>query len=249
MFIWGDNVINVAVCEDEALFRDKLAGLIKEYFELLGAEYSLNVYKKGEELLKVNHDEYSILCLDVEIKDGMNGIELAKEIRKKNSTSQIIFITSHQEEAYKAFEVEAFRYLLKPVQKEVLFQTLDAMMQKIKKMQKQRIIFKSGQKFVQLHISEVIYIETVGRKLRVVTLKKDYLSDNKLREVEDQLNNEDFFRVHKSYIVHLAFVKEHDNNSIIMQNGDQVFISRLKLISFKKKFVAYLRKEKGGGNG
>ncbi len=236
-------MFKVGLCEDEKIFRDQLTELVKQYFDAKGEKYAIDTYEKGEQLLEVEHTCYSIMFLDVEIKNGMNGLELAKKLRELNHTSFIVFITSHQEEAYKAFEVDAFRYLIKPVQKEKLFEVLDILIQKIKALRNQIVILKTGQNLVKLHMSEILYIETVERKVKICTLKKDYIADNKISELDAQLIENDFFRVHKSYLVNMAYIKEHTHTEVTMQNGIQIFISRLKLASFKKQFVMYLRRK------
>ena len=173
----------------------------------------------------------------------MSGLDVAQSIRRNKVASDIIFITSHQEEAYRAFEVNAFRYLLKPVKREVLFKTMDLIMRKREEREKRLMVLNLGQKYFQIACDSIIYFETVDRKLRVYTTKKTYMVDNKINEVDKMLADKNFFRVHKSYLINLSYVQEHDQTTVTMLNGDVVYISRLKLKAFKEKFVTFLRKE------
>lgn len=235
-------MIKIAICEDEKIFSEMLYKLLEEYLKLKGKDYLIDCYNKGEDLLQSDYDRYDIFCLDVEIRGGMSGIEVAKKIRGDNYRSEIIFTTSHKEEAYKAFEVNTLRYLLKPVQKEMLEGALDLALLKMKERESQVLVLSQGQKFIQIPHADILYFETIDRKIKVNTMKKSYIVDNKINDLEKQLSERYFFRVHKSYLVNLAYVKEHDQTTIIMQNGNAVYISRLKLKAFKERFVAYLRR-------
>lgn len=236
-------MIKIAICEDEKLFRDKLIQLLDDYFDGKKLEYRIDDFARGEDLLKGEIGEYNLFCLDVEIKDGMDGIQIAKQIRLTDRKSEIIFMTSHQEDAYRAFEVEAFRYLIKPIQKEVLGQALDLFLERKEEKEDKYLILNQGQKFIQIPLVDILYFETLDRKLKVNTFKKSYIVDNKINELDKQLEDRYFFRVHKSYLINLMYVSEHDQTTVTMQNNDVVFISRLKLKAFKEKYVAYLRRK------
>lgn len=238
-------MIRIAICEDEKIFRDHLIRLLKGYFEERKIEYAIDDFLRGEDLLKVPLNQYDIFCLDVAIQDGMSGIETAKEIREKTHTSDIIFTTSHQEEAYKAFEVNTLRYLLKPIQKDELEQTLDLALKRKEERESQFLVLNQGQKFIQIPLIDIVYFETQDRKIKVNTMKKPYIVDNKINELEKQLVDRNFFRIHKSYLINMVYIREHDQSTVTMQNGDVVYISRLKLKSFKEKFSAFLRRERG----
>ncbi len=236
-------MFKVAICEDELYFSEQIGALLDEYFGMKGINYQIDYFESGEELMKANLSEYQVICLDVDLNSAMSGLDVAQLIRRNKVASDIIFITSHQEEAYRAFEVNAFRYLLKPVKRDVLFKTMDLIMRKREEREKRLIVLNLGQKYFQIACDSIIYFETVDRKLRVYTTKKTYMVDNKINEVDKMLADKNFFRVHKSYLINLSYVQEHDQTTVTMLNGDVVYISRLKLKAFKEKFVSFLRKE------
>lgn len=238
----GEQMIKVAVCEDEKVFRDHLINLLEEYFKAKKIEYFIDDFVRGEDLLKVNIKEYDVFCLDVAIQDGMSGIDIARKIREQTHTSEIIFTTSHQEEAYKAFEVNTLRYLLKPVQRTELSETMDLVLKRREERENQFLVLNQGQKHIQIPLIDILYFETLDRKLRVITVQKEYVVDNKINVLDKELSDRNFFRIHKSYLIHLKYIREHDQTTVTMQNGDVVYISRLKLKAFKEKFMAYLRR-------
>lgn len=242
-------MLKIAVCDDESFFREQAGAALEEYSRQRGTEFQIEYFSSGEELLQANCSEYGLFCLDVEMKDGMSGLEVAQTLRRNRIFSEIIFVTNHQEEAYRAFEVSALRYLLKPIKQEQLFRTMDLIMKRREERERRLIVLNQGQRFLQVVCDNIIYCETIDRKLQVYTTQKTYLVDNKINEVDKQLANRNFFRVHKSYLINLAYVQEHDQTTVTMLNGDVVYVSRLKLKAFKESFLAYLRKEHKLGAG
>ena len=235
-------MLKIAVCDDESYFREQAGGVLEEYAKQRGKDFQIEYFTSGEELLQANCSEYGMFCLDVEMS-GMSGLEVAQTLRRNRIFAEVIFVTNHQEEAYRAFEVSALRYLLKPVKEEQLFRTMDLIMKRREERERRLIVLNQGQKFLQVICDNIIYCETVDRKLKVHTTQKTYLVDNKINEVDKQLADRNFFRVHKSYLINLAFVQEHDQTTVTMLNGDVVYVSRLKLKAFKESFLAFLRKE------
>lgn len=236
-------MFRVFVCDDEESFRNDLRGLLEEYLKSCIKQYEIQYFSSAEEVLQANYEQCDVFCLDVELADGMNGIELAKKIRQKNYRAFIIFTTSHPENAYCAFEVDTFRYLLKPIQKEQLNKTFELILKRRKEQLSKLITLQQGKRFFRIPYSEILYFETVDRKLRTVTTGKEYILDNKINEVDKMVAEKNFFRIHKSYLINLAYVKEYDQATVTMQNGDVVYMSRLRLKDFKESFRTYLKEE------
>ncbi|MHC1749953.1 MAG: LytR/AlgR family response regulator transcription factor [Cellulosilyticaceae bacterium] len=236
-------MFKIAVCEDEKIFQEYMIRLLEEYFEDVNKTFKVDRYSNGEALLSTNHTCYDIVFLDVEMYGYMDGITVARQLRKTGNHSQIIFITSHQEEAYKAFEVEAFRYLLKPINKKLLYETMGLLLQKCNMVEKEYIVFNHGKDLIRLNQEEVVYIETEKRRLKVCTKEDTYIVDNRINEVAKMLSSEMFFRAHKSYIINLSYIKEYTDDQVKLSNESIFYISRLKVPSFKKAFLDYLKEE------
>lgn len=236
-------MFRVFVCDYEECFCINLREIIEEHLKKCIKQYEIQSFISPDDLLKANYEQCDVFCLDVELNHNMNGIDLAKIIRKKNYSAFIIFITSHPEIAYCAFEVETFGFLLKPIQREEMNRTLDLILRRRKEQLSKIITLQHGKKFFCIPYDEIIYFETVDRKLRTITTRKEYLLDNKINELDKLVVDKNFFRIHKSYLINLAYVKEYDQTTVTMQNGDVVFLSRLRVKEFKEKFRTYLREE------
>ena len=234
--------MKIAICEDEKIFGRFLREEIEKYFLKQKKGVTIEYYQTGNSLKESEYMDYELLFLDVDLQEKEDGITLARTLREQGYEGFIIFLTSHQEEAYKAFEVEAFRYLLKPVEKEVLEKALQDVLFQIEKKQTYRLCLKSGQTILQLRTEDILYIETFERKVKIHTEKKEYIVNEKIKELEVKIRDPYFFRIHKAFLVNFRYIQEHTDTSIVMMNGETLYISRLRLSAFKKAFMDYLLK-------
>ena len=236
-------MLRIFICEDTSLLESQIMKLITQYTELSGNQFEIKKFTSSSELLKDEVNECDLFFLDVKIAKDISGIELAREIRQINDRADIIFTTNEEKFVYSAFEVNALRYLLKPIDRAKFFEAMSCAMKNIKAKYSKTMVCNQGQKYLQLPISEILYFETIDRKLRVVTYQKEYIVDNKINDVDKQMQGKGFFRTHKSYVINMKYVKEYDQSTVVMQNEDSVYISRLRVKEFKESFKNYLKEE------
>ena len=115
--------LRIAVCDDEQHFRDSLVKAFSEYTNEGIKSIEIHEFSSGEDLLSSEND-YDIISLDYKMS-GINGLETARELRRKDVTSKIIFATNYMQFVYEAFEVRAFRFLRKPIKTEQLYKAID----------------------------------------------------------------------------------------------------------------------------
>lgn len=243
---WGIRMIGIGICDTDLIFCEELRKTLQDYFSKQLVKYSITMYSCAWDLLNSNLEEFDLFFLDAVLDNDFDGIELAKIIRQSNQTAEIVYITYRLDKAYQAFEVNTFRYLPKPLKMGILINTLEAFLKKRKEKSSKLIILKQGQKYLKIPYSKILYFETLDRKLKVITTNKTYLVDNKINEIEQRLEDCEFFRIHKSYLVNFAYVKEHDRSSLILLNGDEVYISRLKTKEFKENYQVYIQDQYSG---
>lgn len=156
----------IAVCDDVSLFAEMIRELIDEFFSENEMDYDIDMYCRGEDLLRgLEENTYNMLFLDIELGD-MNGVELAKEIRKYNDEMLISFITSYREFSCSGYKVNAFRYIIK--EKTQLRSFVNECLSSALRLydvknQKRLLKFREEAKFVQ--INEIVYIESNGHDL------------------------------------------------------------------------------------
>ena len=182
---------------------------------------------------------YELILLDIEMR-GINGIETAKELRRLLPDCYIIFITSHDEFALTGYEVAAFRYLIKPVDPQKLTEAIAAVRAELA--DHVTLHVEDGPVEALLRAKDIYYIEAQDKRVRVV-LKNTAFSDRRgIDEVAQALEGEDFFRVHRSYLINLRYVGRIDKNEVQLVSGETIPLSRLRKKAFKNTFQMYIKR-------
>ena len=199
-------------------------------------------FTSGEALLaavKKQTRAYELILLDIEMR-GINGIETAKELRRLLPDCYIIFITSHDEFALTGYEVAAFRYLIKPVDPQKLTEAIAAVRAELA--DHVTLHVEDGPVEALLRAKDIYYIEAQDKRVRVV-LKNTAFSDRRgIDEVAQALEGEDFFRVHRSYLINLRYVGRIDKNEVQLVSGETIPLSRLRKKAFKNTFQMYIKR-------
>lgn len=239
--------MRIAVCEDEDIFRKQIVKEIEEYYHSL--DVVVDSFSSGEELVKKYEKgkqigeipQYDILFLDIEMK-RLDGFETAKAIRTYGGKEILIYLTSHTELAMQGYEVEAFRFLAKPVERKKLWEALGELKKRLRK--GKNIILHTKEEEVCVGVTSIIYVESMKNDVYYHVLEHrntDCLKVYKVREkmvnVEKELLEEGFFRCHRSYLVQLAAVESYNNLELTLTGNVQIPISRGKQKSFREALM------------
>ena len=205
--------MNIAVCDDDKQVLFELEQLLQEYLGKYSVDCTIKIcpFRSSMELLAQieNGRCFDLYLLDI-IMPGLNGIKLAAKIRKADSVSKIVFLTSSSEYAVDSYSVDAFHYLLKPVQKEKLFLVLDKASADFNSTSLQSIVIKSQGTLCKILFRDLVYVEVVGRMLRLQQ-KDGTLTESigTLSQIENLiLSDKRFIKPHRSYIVNMDYVRE-----------------------------------------
>lgn len=230
--------MKIAICDDDWHMQQTLRLFIDQTYQDL--DMLVDGFTSGEALLAAVQKQsqpYQLILLDIEMR-GIDGIETAKRLRKLLPDCYIIFITSHDEFALTGYEVAAFRYLVKPVQPEKLTEAISAVRAELS--DHITLHVEDGPVEALLRVKDIYYIEAQDKRVRVV-LKDTALSDRRgIDEIERALAGEDFFRVHRSYLINFRYVARLDKNEILLVSGEQIPLSRLRKKAFKSAFQTYV---------
>lgn len=232
--------MRIAICDDDWNMQKTLRVFIDQTFQDL--DMLVDGFTSGEALLaavKKQTRAYELILLDIEMR-GINGIETAKELRRLLPDCYIIFITSHDEFALTGYEVAAFRYLIKPVDPQKLTEAIAAVRAELA--DHVTLHVEDGPVEALLRAKDIYYIEAQDKRVRVV-LKNTAFSDRRgIDEVAQALEGEDFFRVHRSYLINLRYVGRIDKNEVQLVSGETIPLSRLRKKAFKNTFQTYIKR-------
>ena len=227
----------LGICDDEAIIWDELQRLYNIYKDSNISDLEIVCFSSGEELIKYDKP-LDILFLDIQMK-GMNGLWTAEKIREKDDSMIIIFLTGYRGFIQEGYKVRAFRYLLKPIKEQEFMQALSEAIKDITKHYKVIVGIDGETSYIKLQ--DIIYVEYIDRCSIVRTRKASYQSYTTLSEWECILNNGDFFRSHKAYIVNLAYIEEI-GKEILMDNGEKVELAIRQTGKIKKACKEYRRR-------
>lgn len=217
--------LKVAVCDDEEKQLTYLRSTLETWSKSRSHLTEVQTFSSAEAFLFAYSEDknFDILLLDIEM-GKMNGIELAKTLRRENSTIQIIFITGYYEYFSDGFDVSALHYLIKPVDAAKLCPVLDRAVHNLAYRQR-AVLLSTADGDEKVSLADIVYVESENVYVLVHTTHGSYRTRAALGKFTQQLD-ETFFKVHRSYVVGLKYIKKITRTEITMANGDVLPISR-----------------------
>ena len=238
--------IRIAICDDEQNIRSYLAALIRRE----DSSCRISEYASAEAYLAAGED-YDLLLLDIELGGGagspgsMDGMALARRLRSLPPDRQplIIFVTGYESYVYQAFDVEAFQYLVKPVDEGRFADVFRRAAEKLSVLEKQRrrtlLVQYAGASRV-IPLENIRYVESRGHKLLLHLKEGTVEYYGKIGELELELGGQ-FARIHKGYLVNLRHVEEYARGQVTLTGGEKLTISKYKYDAFVKQHLRVLR--------
>lgn len=231
--------LHIAVCDDEALERQRIADLVNQIMPEEGLSCRVTSYESGADLLSaIQHGgRFQILLLDV-MMEGLDGMALAAALREKGDHTAIIFISSNLEMALRGYEVEAARYLAKPVDRERLREAL--MFCYRTRLAQKEILLPTASGQSRILPSDLIYAETWERGVRLVLKDGREETGLKISELAAMLPERQFVFCHRTILVNLAFIQSIRYCELELKSGATLPISKYRQSEIRKQLMRYL---------
>ncbi|MCQ2460380.1 MAG: LytTR family DNA-binding domain-containing protein [Ruminococcus sp.] len=220
-------MLNIAICEDEQAYSDRLILLLTEYLEKNAIEFNYKLYTDGKPIIEEITDgkRFDIYFFDIKLEKS-DGINTASLIRRYDSSAAVIFVTSIENRAVEGYSVSAFDYIIKSSLEDRLYSVLDRLFSKRKATM---ISVQSDDGSVSLvSSSDVLYIESDGRGTKVTLLNNSIHSPLAVGKISEMLPQDRFIEIHKSIYVQISKIKRIDTDTIEMINEVTLPVSRRK---------------------
>ena len=237
-------MIHISVCDNEVTVREDIAGILNN----CSKNIEITQFSTGEELLEAKNI-FHIHIIDIEI-DNMSGIDVAKQIRlrekNKRSKSIIIFVTGYREYMEDAFDVNAFHYLVKPIDEKKMSTVFKRALKEAfarHNQEKQYVIVRYNGMQKKVLIKDIYYIESNNKKVVFHMKDGNIETYGKMDDWENELGD-NFYRSHRCYLVNMEKITAYSVDTIDVVGGDSVIMARKKYPDFVK---AYMRYAKDGG--
>ena len=209
-------MIYVAICDDETSMSEHIRSVTSEFFRRKNMETIILRFSSGEELLKYD-GQIDILFLDIQMKN-IDGMETARKLRENKFRGFLIFITVLREMVFQSFEVQAYDYLVKPVEREQFEKTMERLCESMQNAKEAGLLIQRGHESYIISLDDIIFCENL----------------------EARLNNW-FFRCHRSYLINLRHLRSYKNSIAYMDNGGEIPVSRLRSREFSSVILKYMK--------
>lgn len=214
----------IAVCDDSEADRQYILHMVNRWAVSAGHMVHTDMFSSAESFLfhYAEESDYDILLLDIEM-GAMDGVTMAKQLRRDNDTVQIIFITGYSDYISEGYEVAALHYLMKPVKEEKLCSVLERAAAKLSRNEKV-FNFESCGEMVRVPIYQIRYADVSGNYVTIHALL-DVTVKMTLSELEKQLD-ERFYRAGRSVIINLTQIARVTKKEIKLSDGTAIVLPR-----------------------
>lgn len=220
-------MIKFAICDDEPFMAEKINECLSGYMdEKWSADYQISIFSDGGALLRSSGD-FDMIFLDIQMKEP-DGMETARLLRKRGIQSLLVFVTVLKEWVFDAFEVQAYDYLLKPLDAGYFKKMMDRAVSCLKQKAAESIMIQRGASCEVICLSQIVYCEVMGRKIYIHQEDGPTISYyERLERLERRLDGR-FFRCHRSYLVNLDYVRGYSGGRVRLRQGEGIPVSRLR---------------------
>jgi len=231
-------MINIAICDDECAEINYITSFVRKWSEIREIAVRISNYESAESFLFAYADDKTpdILLLDIQMK-AMDGLELARQIRRDNEIVQIIFITGFPDFIADGYDVSALHYLMKPVKENKFYEVLDKAVLRLRKMPRIITFPKTGGD-IKLIADDIIYAEVLSHTVVLHFTKGMEKFQMRIKDMEDLLGD-GFFKCHRSYIVSMKYVRRVTKTAMVLNNGQEISLSRNLYDEANQAFINY----------
>lgn len=229
--------LHIAICDDRQEDQALVSNLLQNWAQHRGVEIAAESFPSAESFLfrYAENKTFDVLLLDIEMS-GMDGVTMARRIRKENAAVQIVFITGYSDYIAEGYEVEALHYLMKPLKEEKLFSVLDRAAEKLKQNERCLNLDLSGE-MVRIPFYEIRYLD-VRQNYVTVHAVQDYTIKRTLGDFEKELDGR-FFRAGRAMIVNLTHIRRVTKTEVHLSDGTVLPLPRGAYEPLNRAIIAH----------
>lgn len=229
--------MHVGICDDRGEDCALVESYVREWGALRGETIAAETFPSAEAFL-FRYDEdksFDVLLLDIEM-GGMDGVTMAKTVRRGNAAVQIVFITGYSDYIAEGYDVAALHYLMKPVHREKLFEVLDRAADNLRR-DSRALTLECGGEIVRVPLYEIRYLD-VCKNYTTVHAAREYTVKKTLGALFEELD-ERFVRIGRAAIVNLAYIRRVTKTDAILTDGTAVPLPRGAYETLNRAIIAY----------
>lgn len=231
--------MRIAICDDLPECLQQAVQAIRECTQSL--DILIDTFASSNECLQAfRKHPYDLMFLDIEMPE-LDGISLARKLRECSQDVPIVFLTTHIEYALDGYEVNALRYLTKPIRPEKLSEVLVYVQRQLENQRTLWLKLQTGE--VCVPVPDILCMEAQNQNIMIYTAQQSYSVRYNLGDYENELAKDGFFRIHRGYLVSLRHVKSLGKHDLTLDNGIVLPVSRTKEKALKDALFQFIREE------
>lgn len=232
-------MIHIAICDDEKCMSETMGRMVSDFFGRKNIEVVISQFSSGKELLKYDK-VIDILFLDIQMKE-IDGMETARRLRARKFKGVLIFITVLKEMVFESFEVQAYDYLVKPIEEKYFEKTMDRLWDSMRNTSETGLLIQKGYESSIISPEDIVFCEIIDRKVYLHLASSDVIDYyDRIENLETRLDSR-FFRCHRSFLINLKYLKGYKNGVAYMENGKEIPVSRLRNKEFSSVVLQYMK--------
>ena len=229
-----DFTIKIAVCDDDENEQNTIINLISQRFAQTNYLEDIDQFFCGEDFLASDINKYDLVFMDIYMS-GINGMEVAKQLYRDNKHTKIVFCTTSSDFGVESYDVEAMRYLLKPIDEKRFFAVLDFF---FKNFAPKKVITITCDRIDEtIIVDDILWIEAQGHKSIIHTKNRDYATRSPMSKIKDELEDYGFIKPVRYALVSVNSIVNTPNKSITLTDGTEIPIPKDKRVSVRKDFM------------
>jgi DNA-binding LytR/AlgR family response regulator len=241
-------MIRIAICDDNKDELAMLAGLVREYMEDRDLDIRISEFSHPDQLLAVCEKEvFHVYVLDI-VMPLVDGIELGSKIRKLDRETQIIFATTEPQYALRAYRANPLDYLVKPIQRQQLFDVLGNAVERINSSDEPVFPVKMVNGIKVIRIRNILCCEYTNHQVWFSLVNGEKVKSSTINGkftgyMSEVLADTHFLQPHASYIVNMRYVERFDKDAFTMRGGIRIPISARSYREVRDIYMDYLMGE------
>lgn len=226
----------IAIVEDEHESAEKLVECLDAYGDEFNVRFNVIRFKSGLDFLDRYSFDFDVIFMDIDMPQ-MNGLKVAKELRKIDKSVILVFVTFLAKYAIKGYEVDALDYVLKPLNYDSFKLKIERALSRCREHESREIMLTTSDGSIRLNIADLDYVEVNNHIITYHTTNGNYRVYGVMRSILKQLPSDQFFMCNRCYVINLRNVSRIEGNNVIVGNSS-LTISRPR----KKEFINALHR-------
>lgn len=217
-------MLSLAAVDDEQSSIDLLCSYLSRFCRANQMEHTVKTFQSGGAFLWSYSPVYDVIFLDIEL-GGANGMDIARQIRKADENTIIIFVTQLAQYAVEGYQVDALDFMVKPLEYYSFELVMRKAVRRLRQRQPQTVVLQTEDGMTVLSSEQILYVEVLDHYITYHTPERQYTRKGMLADAEQQLDPHKFYRCSRCYLANLRYISAVGKDSISV-GGQEISVSR-----------------------